>query len=144
MLFMRVFIQILAHKDKVYFAPYIRNIKVHNSYYVPFGKIAVGSTPLDIGNTVINALKLANGIDMQRDAIRDAIEEQLQIKTWPGVVKKCFHAEITQYDQSNTIEINRAYGEKSGIFTEAMHKASLDDPEDIGKKVLEALYYYKK
>ena len=34
MLFMRVFIQILAHKDKVYFAPYIRNIKVHNSYYV--------------------------------------------------------------------------------------------------------------
>ena len=132
MLFMRVFIQILAHKDKVYFAPYIRNIKVHNSYYVPFG------------NTVINALKLANGIDMQRDAIRDAIEEQLQIKTWSGVVKKCFHAEITQYDQSNTIEINRAYGEKSGIFTEAMHKASLDDPEDIGKKVLEALYYYKK
>ena len=144
MLFMRVFIQILAHKDKVYFAPYVKNIKGHNSYCVPFEKVNADSIPLDIGNAVIRALELANSIDMQRDAIRDAIEEQLQIKTWSSVVKKCLHAQIIQYNQLNYIEIDRAYGEKGGIFAEAMHKAFLDDPEDIGKKVLEALYYYKK
>ena len=143
---MRVFIHILAHKEQIYFAPYVQNIKGHVSYHVPFEKIDTRSTPLDVGKITIYAIELAKNIDVQRDAVRDAIEGQLQIKTWSGILSKCLHAFIfvEENEGAISIKINRAIKYKGGLLREEMHKAFLDNPEDIGKKVLEALYYYKK
>ncbi len=141
---MRLFVQILAHKEKIYFAPYVQNIKGHSSYYTPFERLSIESTPSDIGYAILRSFDLANSIDVQADAVHDVIETQLQLKTWMSVVKKCLHAEVIQQNQLSNIEVARSYTKGGGILSEKMYEATLDDPEDIGKKVLEALYYYKK
>lgn len=143
---MRLCVHILAYKEKVYFAPYMQNINGHVSYHVPFEMVDANNTPLRIGECTIYAIELAKNIDIQREALSYAVEGQLQIKTWAGVLKKCYHAFIfAEKTQGVTsIKINRAIKNKGGLLRDEMYRITLDDPEDIGKKVLEALYFYKK
>lgn len=140
----KLFVQIFEYGGQIYFAPYIQNIKGHSSYYIPFERLSIANTPSDIGCAVLKSLNFANNIDVQADAVRDVIETQLQLKTWMSVLKKCLHAEVIQQHQWNNLEIARSYAKGGGILSEKMYEATLDDPEDIGKKVLETLYFYKK
>lgn len=139
-----LFVQIFEYKEQIYFAPSIQNIKGHSSYCTPFERLSIESTPSDIGYAILRSLDLANSIDVQADAVRNVIETQLQLKTWLSVVRKCLHAQVFQKNQLSNLEVSRSYAKGGGILSEKMYEVTLDDPEDIGKKVLEALYFYKK
>jgi len=111
---------------------------------LPSIKINYKTTSTDVGKLILKASKkVRNYIFKENPFTEEEILKDIGAKKWVTFINKSCHCSVYQWKNSDKIIISPGYRSASGFEYGDELEANLDDPQDIGEKVLKALQTYE-